>query len=264
MHQENAFITLTYDDDHLESPSLNHRDFQLFMKRLRKSIAAKEEGGTGRPSPAALAAGKKISYYMAGEYGTDNRRPHYHACIFGWRPKDLENQYVTGTSEIYYSKELDKLWGKGFTSVGDVTFESAAYIARYIMAKITGQQAEEHYQHIEPSTGEIVRLKPEYNRMSLNPAIGKRWLDKYETDVYPQGEVLTRNIKTKSPKYYDKQYKKNDKQKFKQGETDNTYDQLKADREQKAAEHAADNTDERLKAKQTVKMAQIKSLTRKL
>nr|UQB76425.1 replication associated protein [Flumine microvirus 7] len=98
-----------------------------------------------------------------------------------------------------------ELWdNKGFANYGNVTFESAAYISRYIMAKVTGDLAEHWYTDDE--TGE--QLKPEYNAMSLKPAIGKTWLEKYKTDVYPEGEIQTRNIKTKSPKYYDKLQKK--------------------------------------------------------
>jgi len=254
MHEENAFITLTYDDEHLESPSLQHRDFQLFIKRLRKTLLPPLRGSV----PLRGTCSARISYYMAGEYGGLNRRPHFHACIFGWTPNDKLYWRKTQTgSRLYTSKHLDKLWGKGFTSVGAVNFESAAYIARYIMAKVTGHRAYEHYEVMDTITGEIIQLRPEYNKMSLgkNNAIGKSWLEKYKSDVYPDGEILVRKIKTKTPKYYDKLYKRE--------EPDN-YEEMKMKREIESLQYRDDNTPERLKAKETVKKAQVRALIRTL
>ena len=136
MHTENCFITLTYDDPHLPSDqSLHHRDFQLFFKRLRRRYP-----------------NHKIRYYMAGEYGENYGRPHFHACIFGWKPQDLKKWKKTGDSDLYRSQELESLWvdnngnSIGYSSVGNVTFESAAYVARYIMSK-------QNSDKINPSTG---------------------------------------------------------------------------------------------------------------
>lgn len=258
MHQDNCFVTLTYSPERLTSASLQHRDFQLFMKRLRNRVIKQAKLSVknlapGRPAPAALAACKKsgVRYYMAGEYGSGNRRPHFHACIFGWKPSDgLYYKTTSSGHAIYESAELYELWdNQGFANYGDVTFESAAYISRYIMAKVTGDLADVWY--IDDETGEI--LEPEYNRMSLKPAIGKTWLDKYINDVYPEGEILTRGQKSKSPKYYDKLYKQYDRE---------AYDQMKAERELQAAEYAQDNTEERLRAKEQVKRAQLQSLKR--
>ncbi|AXH78051.1 MAG: replication initiator protein [Microviridae sp.] len=257
MHTDNAFITLTYDDEHLTSPSLNHRDFQLFMKRLRKSVSVSSNKKQSDPDRVRKSQTvRKISYYMAGEYGDKTRRPHFHACIFGWTPSDkIYWRSTTAGSRLYTSTELTELWKKGFTSIGDVNFESAAYIARYIMNKQTGPGAWKYYEHIDDETGEITDLKPEYNKMSLgkNNAIGKSWLQKYKTDVYPDGEILVRQKKTKTPKYYDKLYK--------QLEPDN-YEEMKNQREIQALQYRDDNTPARLKAKETVKKRQIQSLLR--
>lgn len=251
MHEQNSFITLTYNDENLRSPSLEHRDFQLFIKRLRKSLGSKNRAQHGGFAPIP-----PISYYMAGEYGTQTRRPHFHACIFGWEPKDKLYWRTTGSkSRLYTSEQLDKLWGKGFASIGDVNFESAAYIARYIMAKITGPNAWQYYMKVNEETGEITELKPEYNRMSLKTPIGKTWIQKYETDVYPEGEILIRKVKTKTPKYYDRQYKKKEP---------DQYEEMKMKREMQSKEYLPDNTEQRLKAKERVKLAQINKLTRNL
>lgn len=258
MHEQNAFITLTLDDEHYK-PSLDHRDFQLFMKRLRKSLSpvSNKLQSTGDLVQKSQPM-KKISYYMAGEYGSTTRRPHYHACIFGWEPEDKLYWRKTPTgSRLYTSLQLDKLWGKGFTSLGDVNFESAAYIARYIMDKKTGQLARTYYEHIDETTGEITDLKPEYNKMSLgkNNAIGKTWLQKYESDVYPDGKMVIRKMKTKTPKYYDRLYKKKEPDK---------YEEMKMNRELEQLAYLPDNTPERLQAKERVKRAQVNSLLRTL
>lgn len=101
---------------------------------------------------------------------------------------------------------LDRLWSKGSTVIGDLTFESAAYTARYCMKKITGDQAESHYEHVDKQTGECTQLKPEYTTMSRRPGIGKPWLDKFLSDVYPSDEVISRGYPAQPPTFYDSQY----------------------------------------------------------
>lgn len=129
LHKDNCFITLTYNDANLPSDkSLHYYDFQCFMKRLRKQYP-----------------GSKIRYYMCGEYGENFGRPHFHACIFGFNFDDLKLWKVQNKQKLYRSKKLEKLWDKGHSSVGTVTFESAAYVARYIMKKVTGDAAKNHY-----------------------------------------------------------------------------------------------------------------------
>ena len=73
-------------------------------------------------------------------------------CFFPDRKK-----HSTGDSGsvIYTSEALTKLWPFGFSSIGDVTFESAAYCSRYIMKKVTGDLAESHYETVDLSTGEV-------------------------------------------------------------------------------------------------------------
>jgi hypothetical protein len=192
MHDQNCFITLTYDDAHLPSDrSLHYRDFQLFIKRLRKRYP-----------------GRRIRYYMAGEYGENFGRPHWHACIFGLDFDDKKLWKRTSSNSLLYrSKELELLWPFGYSSIGDVTFESAAYVARYIMKKVTGKNAAEHYKEIDPDTGEITNRKPEFTKMSLKPGIGYEWYKQYTTDVYPHDYVVVRGKKVKPPKFYDKKYK---------------------------------------------------------
>lgn len=190
LHTENCFITLTYDEEHHE-PSLYYPHFQKFLRSLRK------------------ATKKKIRFYMCGEYGDLNGRPHFHACLFGYRPKDLEIFKQSSPGEyIYTSATLQKHWPYGYSSVGNVTLESAAYIARYIFKKQTGKNASDHYQACDSRTGELTPISPEFNRMSLKPGIGMPWLQKYQSDIYPIGTLIHDGIKMKPPKYYDKYFKK--------------------------------------------------------
>lgn len=181
MHKQNCFITLTYDDNHLPPDyGLHKEDLQNFWKRLRKNTGA------------------KLRYYAAGEYGDLYSRPHYHACIFGWRPDDLQLYTIRNGVNLYTSVTLLQAWqGRGFVTVGDVTFESAAYVARYVTKKITGDKAAEHYCGREP----------EYNVMSRRPGIGATFLERYGEDIYGKDFVVIRDqIKCKPPRYFDNIY----------------------------------------------------------
>lgn len=195
MHDKNCYITLTYNDDHLPiDGSVNMRHFQLFMKRLRKKYG-------------------KVRFFHCGEYGENNRRPHYHACIFGWRPSDLILLKHENGFPLYTSLQLSDLWTDpktktpiGFVTVGEVTFQSAAYVARYITKKITGEKSADHYQIVNSDTGEIHSLRPEYVSMSKKPGLGKGWLDQFTSDVFPHDEVIMNGRSISPPKYYDRQY----------------------------------------------------------
>ncbi len=236
LHTNNCFITLTYDDTHLPSDqSLHYRDFQLFIKRLRKRYPT-----------------TKISYYMAGEYGENFGRPHFHACIFGldFHDKKLWKRTSSG-SLIYRSSDLETLWPFGYSSIGDVNFESAAYVARYIMKKQTGKNSKNHYTDKE--TGVI--KTPEFNKMSLKPAIGLNWYKKYKNDVFPHDYIVLRGQKIKPPKYYDLQFK---------NENPYEYEQIIAIRENGAKLNYADNTYERLAVKEQVVTAKLRKLKRTL
>lgn len=189
MHSDNCFITLTYDEKHYQ-PGLNYRHFQLFMKRLRKH------------------AKKKVRFYMAGEYGENNGRPHFHACLFGWSPEDRQLfKKLPSGSFIYTSRTLEALWPFGYSSVGDLTLESAAYVARYVMKKITGPGADAHYWSLNPLTGELVQIEPEFNKMSLKPGIGRPFYERYKSDIYPNGTCVVHGQHMKPPSYYESIYK---------------------------------------------------------
>lgn len=192
MHDQNSFITLTYDDAHLPcGQSLNIKDWQRFMKRLRRKIP------------------KQIKFFACGEYG-ENRdvstlsllgRPHFHAILFGHQFTDLEQISTNHKGDpLYRSTALDSTWGKGLASVGQCTFASAAYVARYCTKKITGDEAEGHYTRTHPN-GDITYVRPEFNTMSNG--IGKTWWEKYKTDTH-KDFLYGEGHKQKLPAYYDK------------------------------------------------------------
>lgn len=238
LHDANSFLTLTYSPEHLPpGASLHYPHFQKFLKRVRARF------------PRA-----RVRYYMCGEYGDQTNRPHYHACFFGFQFPDLVRMYrSTGGEPVYQSKLCEELWGLGGTVVGALTFESAAYVARYVMKKITGQQARDHYQVIDESTGEISWRVPEFNHMSLKPGIGANWISRFRGDVYPEGSHVVRGRKCRPPRYYDKLFAKWDP---------DGYEALQFGRERVAMAQAANNTDARLRVREKVaraKLAQFRS-----
>lgn len=171
---------------------LHYPHVQKFLRALRKVLRARR-GLQG-----------KISFYVCGEYGEQLTRPHYHLALFGEDFREDRYQWRESQGLIYYrSPLLEKLWPHGNSEIGNLTFESAAYIARYIMKKITGKQADTHYERIDPETGERYWLPPEFNVMSKRPAIGKGWFEQYKTDVYPHDHVVMGGMKFKPPRYYD-------------------------------------------------------------
>lgn len=239
MHQDNCFITLTYSDKNLpHGGTLNKKHFQDFMKRLRRGLK------------------EKISYFHCGEYGDIGRRPHYHALLFGHDFSDKVAYKKTASGEILYtSAQLERTWGWGFTTVGSLTFESAAYCARYVMKKITGAAATRHYEKIEPSTGEVVRLLPEYITMSLKSPIGKGWYEQFHADAYPCDNVVIRGKVMRPPRYYDK---------LLAAEQPVRHFIVKEGRRLEGEKHFDDNSNARLRVRETVKLAQTKLLKRGL
>lgn len=213
LHSENCFITLTFSDSFLpKNGSLDVADFQKFMKRLRQFI-----------SP------RKVRFFHCGEYGENFGRPHHHACLFGYDfPDKVLFKEVNG-SKIFTSAILSDLWPFGFSTIGDVTYESAAYVARYVLKKwskddLEGKDLYEEMKRFSESQKKTFSSskipgsteswskafydlkKPEYITMSRGKGIGSGWYDKFSSDVYPHGYLIVDGVKVKPPVFYDRKY----------------------------------------------------------
>lgn len=199
-HDSAYFVTLTYDDFHVPksfypdpetgeahtSFTLCKRDFQLWMKRLRKKFSD-----------------DKIRFFACGEYGGETKRPHYHAIVFGLHLSDLVKYKTVREGDSYYtyynSESIQETWPNGFVVVGEVTWESCAYVARYVTKKLTGNMAEFY---------EKFNLVPEFSDMSRRPGIARQYYDDHGKEIYDNAYI---NVSTpkggrkfKPPHYFDR------------------------------------------------------------
>ena len=173
-HERSCFLTLTYDDAHLPKyGQLLKRDLQLFFKRLRKAYGP-------------------FRYVACGEYGELKRRPHFHVCLFGidFHLDRVDFGIGVRGDKLYVSPSLGRVWSYGHHSIGSLTFESAAYTARYITKRITGPGASVIPLACDPESGEIIQANPEFLLCSRRPGIGSAWFDEYfHKDVLPHGRL---------------------------------------------------------------------------
>jgi len=146
-----------------------------------------------------------VGYYMCGEYGERNGRPHYHALLFGVDFADRQFHTMRNGNRIDTSKTLEKLWGMGFASVGGATYESARYISEYILKKL--RDGKTTRQQVNLQTGEIEEVKKEYNAMSRRPGVGSGYLSKHG-EYLAHGWVIHKESKIPPPRYYDKWFSK--------------------------------------------------------
>lgn len=240
LHDESAFVTVTYDNAHLpEGGTLVLRDHQLFMKRARKKL------------------GKGIRFYMCGEYGSENGRPHYH---YLWFNRDLRDKkffkYSKAGHALYTSYTLDELWQhKGHAWIGEVTLESCAYVARYITEKITGDMSQEHYEALTVD-GVIVDRKPEFTCGSRRPGLASAWYEKYGKHSFVSGDFAVMDGKrVRMPRFYDDKYELTDPV---------DYERLKKRRISKARRHRLNNTRDRLRVREVVAIKRSKMFNRSL
>ncbi len=232
----NCFITLTYRSiEECNSKqfarghyvpgdySLNYYHFRDFLKRLRRHFK------------------QKIRYFHCGEYGEENLRPHYHACLFNVSFDDMAVEQQDGGITTYTSPSLAKLWPYGFSTIGELNYQTAAYTAGYILKKITGNQALEAYLRNDEN-GVAYWVKPPYTTMSLKPGIGEKFYEKYKNDFFPSDEspVPGRGIIKKVPRYYETILKNTDP---------DVHELVKKLRQVWIGNHRADFTPERLRAK---------------
>lgn len=232
-HDEAIFVTLTYHPDKLPlGGTLVPRHFTLFLKRLRKSLP------------------QKIRFFHCGEYGSQLSRPHYHAIIYGYKPKDAI-LIKGGEFPLYTSPTLESIWGHGFITFGDVTRQSCAYVAGYVVKKINGEQAEQHYTRTKVD-GTTYRVHPEYVTMSRRPGIASQFYEDFSTDIYPLDNLIVDGARHPVPKIFDRKLDK---------DNPSLLQSLKA-RRKKRARKSRDNTPERLRSREQFAILKTERKTR--
>lgn len=250
MCEYSCWITLTYSKKHLPADSgLDPTHFRDFMKRFRAKL--------GYMAMLKKLEPPKLRYYHCGEYGDNEAhpgvlgRPHYHACIFNWDFPDRTPWKKRNGHQTWRSPLLESLWKYGNSEIGSLTIQSASYVARYIMNKQNGDQADAKY--LDVHTG-VIKKAP-YVTMSTKPGIGSSWFDKYHSEVYPLDEVISNGHKSRPPKYYDTKLK---------ALNPSQHREMVSKRTANAKQYEGDNTKERLKVKEEVLEARTSTLKRHL
>lgn len=198
-HKSNYFVTLTYNNDNVPTSTyidengeihycqtLRKKDFQLFMKRLRKALKKDNK--------------PLIKYLACGEYGSQTKRPHYHAIIFGLQLDDLcfHSRTKKGCN-IFTSEFLNKIWPFGFVSIGEATKDSMGYVARYTTKKINLTDNDIY---------DKLNLEKEFLLSSKRPALGLRYLEDNQDKFIDYGHIylptVDGSISIGSNKYFNK------------------------------------------------------------
>lgn len=182
MHPKNTcwFLTLTIDDDHLHEyitrkgfATVKTSDISKFIKALRGRWAEEHNITEG------------IRFFGASEYGDTTARPHYHVLVFGCPLFDLEFYKYNGQGDVLFkSSELDHVWQKGFVTVGEFSWNTAAYTARYVTKKVNGLGSDMY---------EKCDIEPEATRMSRRPGIGIPYLEAHP-ELYDLDEIVLPSI----------------------------------------------------------------------
>nr|QJB21659.1 MAG: replication initiator protein [Microvirus sp.] len=155
LHERSCFVTLTYDDNNCPE-TVSVASLQAFFKRFRAAIAP-----------------QRIRFFACGEYGDLSGRPHYHAIIFG-----VDRNFQT---------HMEAAWMAGFVHCGDVTFDSACYVARYALKK---------------QKGEVDRKKQPFVVMSRRPGIGHDVAIRDVASMKARDGVIFKGHKISLPRYY--------------------------------------------------------------
>lgn len=184
MHADSCFVTLTYSPEHLPFRGMLKRQHYLdFVQDLRNQ-----------------ERDKRLRFLGVGEYGTLNWRPHYHVCVFGhWFADAVPAGPSSRGYACFESKTLTDLWGKGRCVINIMGAAVAEYAARYSLKKVGS--AGDGYVRRDPVSGEEYTLPPEF--MSSSKQLGRAWLERYPTDVFPHDYVVTeKGQKVAVPQYY--------------------------------------------------------------
>lgn len=187
-YDSNYFVTLTYADQYLNwsydglYQSLNKKDVQDFMKRLRRYFEP-----------------DRIRFYAAGEYGDRTKRPHYHLILFNLHLDDLEIIGYSGKYPLYNSAVMSKIWPFGHVVISPISWDTCAYTARYVVKK---QQGYNNALYDE------LGIEREFCLMSRRPGLARQYFDENYQKIYETDEIIygTKDggHKIKPPRYFDK------------------------------------------------------------
>ena len=190
IHDDNYFITLTYDDEHIPSNHmLDTEAIKKFNKKLKVYLNRKGLDSSFR-------------FYGVGEYGGQTARPHYHVIYFGLPIPDLKFVCKSQNGDLIFDSEFIKsVWANGFITIEGVSIGSAAYVARYCDKKKRLNKLEKQ---------ELINkgIVPEFSRMSNRPGIGAWFLDDV-VDRVSKGlyESYVNGKSYSYPLYYNKKMK---------------------------------------------------------
>lgn len=188
--ESNLFVTFQYRDDALPaSLSLEYRDFQLFLKRLRARLSGERELSDGR---------RPIRYFVCGEYGGKSFRPHWHAVLFNTVFPDARF-WNSARGKVGRSELAEELWTHGHVDIGILNSRRAAYVAGYVHKKA---RARAQPDVIDYRTGEVFERRPEFHRQSNDPGLGSYWYDRYGGDLFPLDGAIVDGKRHKVPRYY--------------------------------------------------------------
>lgn len=236
-HPHSVFLTLTYTDENLPahgSLSLSH--CQLFLKRLRKHYAP-----------------HRYRYILNGEYGPQTLRPHYHVILFNhfsadrklWAPSDKQ-----GYGASYTAPTLEQIWGLGRVIEQDYCPGNGRYIASHCVKRLSAERAAPLLERVNPYTGEINSVLPEFWTMSRRPGIGAGYFSRHGAALWTHDNVIYDGRPVTVPKYYDRLRDHHDAKRM---------ENVRYSRILKAREpqRRANNTPERLAVRETVTKARM-------
>lgn len=196
MHKSSLFVTLTYDElcvprvmyaerengEAREAMTLVKTDFQKFMKRLRSYVAYHMSDTFSNTAISVVDGAPQLRFFACGEYGPETLRPHYHAIIFGLDLPDKRLRQNVRGNPYYVSDILSELWPYGHHIIGNVSFQSAAYVARYCTKKLSGPAASDAY--------DFYGIEPPFLLMSRKPGIGVPYYNSFLKGKSPNNRIV--------------------------------------------------------------------------
>ena len=195
------FVTLTYRDDELSEengtrniwdvPILNKEHIKTFMKDLRNYYFYRGHKG--------------IREFTCGEYGEKSERPHYHQIIFNLPLSDLQFFSTNFRGDIFYTSDtLTEIWGRGHVLVSELTWQNAAYTARYVLKKAKDQFEKEFYKQMD--------ITMPFTTKSNRPGLAVNYFKEHFDEIYQSDNIVLPSVGklqnvVKPPRYCDILYK---------------------------------------------------------